>query len=587
MKIYPCAHDVKIKKQIDLGDIPLSYLQGNELDKTVSIRILDDFTNPYSKKNIQPYQVFDTRDIIFFNKNLEPVNPLPYLEQRGTQYYAKPLQVISESAIHSSEKFTYSVLLEKQDQYKKSTSYDILVTAGSYQIAEALGKICCNNDKQKIYPSNIIFNHGTQLTEDFINQDPVIADFLFISLQDLDSNARALHLTLPAHIQKLLTEQHTNLWILDESFDYTYTAAESEENVQYEIESPHIFASVDGSTDPDEDDLYYRFYTNKKWPVMPDDTYIEYFKVGGPLQVIKRDNGGYVILSHPDIIINSGRHTKLIIETILYVYLNTYYNTQTYSSFVTDDPIDYFININKKYGQCHPRINLLRILSGERFNTDITYQIIRVNTNQNANYIGVTRFSDLLFKKASERLKDRSKGNNMLVYTNNKTLLICPKNSDFLQTIESGVVIYDNKDMTITVDPIFSTKYKIVSNTTEIISIPIEVGHYYLVYSRADNMLLIKKAEEASNDIKLAEIIIQDNLDIVYKDVRIPGGGEWSEIPNYEMIDTGNIKGRPLRYGGLMIIQLPIRFKTMKTEIQSEIEKHMTSGDYPILVFKD
>ncbi len=588
MKIYPCDHEVKIKKQIDLGDIPLSYLQEDETDKNISIRIFNDFIKPYSKKNIQPYQIFNTRDMLFFDEKMQKVDPLPYLEERGTQYYAKPMQIISESAIHPSEKFTYSVLLEKQDKYKKSTSYNILITAASHETAEALSKICCHNDKQKIYPSNIIFNNGTQLTEDFINQDPVAADFLFISLSDLRSSATALQLTVASYIERLLKQNHTNLWILDDNFSYSYTAAESEDEAKYEVNSPYIFASVTGNTDKDDDDLYYRFYTNKKWSEMPNDTYEEYFKTGGPLQIIKRAEGGYAILSHPDIILNSGRHKKLIIEVLVYVYLNTYYNTQTYSSFVTDDPIDYFININKKYGLCHPKINLSRILSDERFNTDIRYQIIKVNTSANASYTGVTRFNDLLFKKVSNRLKDRSKGNNMLVYTNNKTLLICPRNNTVLQTIESGVIIHDNEDMTITVDPIFSTKYKMALYTTQTLSIPIKVGIHYLVYSKDNGgMLLIEEPGQSLNGIKLAEIRVQDKRDIVYKDVRVPGGGEWSEIPNYEMIDTGNINGRPLRYGSLLIIQLPMRFKTIKNEIQSEVEKHMTSGDYPILVFKD
>jgi hypothetical protein len=176
----------------------------------------------------------------------------------------------------------------------------------------------------------------------------------------------------------------------------------------------------------------------------------------------------------------------------------------------------------------------------------------------------------------------------MLVYTNNKTLLICPRNNTVLQTIESGVIIHDNEDMTITVDPIFSTKYKMALYTTQTLSIPIKVGIHYLVYSKDNgDMLLIEEPGQSLNGIKLAEIRVQDKRDIVYKDVRVPGGGEWSEIPNYEMIDTGNINGRPLRYGSLLIIQLPMRFKTIKNEIQSEVEKHMTSGDYPILVFKD
>ena len=63
------------------------------------------------------------------------------------------------------------------------------------------------------------------------------------------------------------------------------------------------------------------------------------------------------------------------------------------------------------------------------------------------------------------------------------------------------------------------------------------------------------------------------------------GGGECSII-NYDMLDSGSLKGRPYRLGSTMIIKLPKRFKDQRENILSEIKKHMSSADYPVLMFE-
>ena len=227
-------------------------------------------------------------------------------------------------------------------------------------------------------------------------------------------------------------------------------------------------------------------------------------------------------------------------------------------------------------------------MGDERFNTELKYIIKEVFVSSNAEYSGITRFSDMLFKKVSERLKDHSKGNNMLAYTSEKTLLIYDRNSSKIQIVESGLSLRNNGNMTITIDPMFSTKYNIVSPEERTLTIPSKAGTYLLVYVKnSPKVFIITAGDNVEDSTVIAKISITDNLDIKYKDVRILGGGEWSTEPNYEMIDTGNIYGRPIRYGSIMIIQLPMRFKTIQKELQSEVEKHVTSGDYPILVFKD
>ena len=588
MKIYPGTHNVKIKKQVNLGDIPLSYLQGNEQSKNVTIHIAEPFIHPTTEENVRPYQVFDSADVTFFDdKHTTISDATPYLVKRGSQYYAKPANVISESAIHTSEQFLYSILLQKQDTYKKSLRYNIQCAAADMDIAEALSKFCCNNEEKKLYPSNIQFNDGTRLIQDFFTQSTVGADFFFVTLDALETLARDAEITLQEQIARYL-EQHVNVWILDDSFGHTYIPVDGLEDTTYQIDTPQIFTSVLGTTSADQDGSYGRFYTNERWSLISDEEedYLPFFSIGGPVQIIRKHEQGYAVLSHPDIIFNGAQNIKLILEVLMYIYLNTYYQTNTRSSFVTDDPIDYFIHVNKKYGLCHPKINLLHILNQERFNTSLQYQILNVIIDQNAVFTGITRFHDLRFRKVSPRLNEHSKGNNILAYTSSKTLLLYYKDAPSLRLIESDVTVRDNKNGTITLEPVLSSRYGIALHTEKTFTVPSLTGEYVIAYH--DNTFTLRfKNGTPDTYVILAYISVADNMDIVYKDIRTPGGGEWSTEPNYEMIDTGHLMGRPLRYGGLLLIQMPLRLKPIENELKAEIEKHMTSGDYPILIFKD
>ena len=51
------------------------------------------------------------------------------------------------------------------------------------------------------------------------------------------------------------------------------------------------------------------------------------------------------------------------------------------------------------------------------------------------------------------------------------------------------------------------------------------------------------------------------------------------------MIESSSLKGRPLRIGSAFIIKLPLRFSKYREILESEIKKHIASGDYPMLVF--
>jgi hypothetical protein len=205
-------------------------------------------------------------------------------------------------------------------------------------------------------------------------------------------------------------------------------------------------------------------------------------------------------------------------------------------------------------------------------------------------YIGLNRFNDLLFKKEElTAMKDPPKGNNMLIYTANKMLAIYYPNQVDVWEIESGVSIRQIDAYQLGISEIQSSKHKINLIEETIINIP-PVGDWIIYYDPVKAK--IEQPEPAgrilsNNGIPIADLTISINEEIDYKDTRIPGGGEASAIPNSETIDTGNLYGRPYRYGCPIIIRIPSRYKPMQEEIRNEVEKHIASGDYPIILYKD
>ena len=105
-------------------------------------------------------------------------------------------------------------------------------------------------------------------------------------------------------------------------------------------------------------------------------------------------------------------------------------------------------------------------------------------------------------------------------------------------------------------------------------------------------MMRLKKALSSKDSIDedkknsfVARINLSSKNSLSCGDIRQLGGGDISSL-NYEMIDSGSIKGRPYRIGSTMIIKLPKRFSAYKDILEKEIKKHMASGDYPILIFE-
>ena len=101
-----------------------------------------------------------------------------------------------------------------------------------------------------------------------------------------------------------------------------------------------------------------------------------------------------------------------------------------------------------------------------------------------------------------------------------------------------------------------------------------------------DQKFYILEKDTPSSDIKIADIIIKLENNITPTDVRIKGGGS-IKFDNYDYIDTGNIAGRPYRVGTSMVITLPKKYEPYRDQLQEQINKHISSSEAAVLIFKD
>ncbi len=84
----------------------------------------------------------------------------------------------------------------------------------------------------------------------------------------------------------------------------------------------------------------------------------------------------------------------------------------------------------------------------------------------------------------------------------------------------------------------------------------------------------------------LAYITLTSEKETKTYDVRVMGGGlPVSEKDNYDMVDIGNVYGRPYRIGSTMIIRLPKIYKQYDDIIKTAINKHISSGTYPVIIY--
>lgn len=561
MKIYLNKKEIVDKTLLDENDIPLSYLNNLSVYSDTIIKYDSKLLKLNKKRAINLYEKVD-KNTLFFKENNEPAKiNKDYLVDIDGKI---DLLNSSKKSSYRPTIFGYKYVLERTIPFKSDKEYTINIDfTGMENVKELLKTITL--------PNNLHLNS--------IQNNPDIKYFS-------DEKAYLENMRDGGY------QDNCNIYIVKSS--YANKIIYNKPKI-FDVAKPVIFTQSEYTIEPSWD----IFNHDSEMSLFPRMTY-DYIKltINHTPILIMRDRLNYklVMLCGKEIFTQE-RLIKFLVENIVYAYTIGYYKVPEASdsylnSFISNNIIDYYYSLNNKMNSNHPTINFKKDVETSNFK-DTSYKLVDVfTTNSNVVYDYVDYSNNVYFKKTINDEPEKS-NTDSLIYTTNQELKFIDKVNYSLYDIEQLPNIsykYNNDKLEIVVSPYYSSSQNIAKNKQTFLTIH-NINKNYVLYMRktsifADQEFYILEDTEQSNDIKIADIIIKLNNNIVPTDVRVIGGGS-SKYDNYDYIDTGNINGRPYRVGTSMVITLPKRYEPYRNQLQRQIDKHISSAEAAIIIFKD
>ena len=218
MKIYPGNHAIATDfKQATQSTIQLGYFKDTARDIDLRVEISSDIAKNIQRNGeaVYPFQKFDTNKVAFFSSrenDAKEIKSADLLKLERGGYYYEPKNTVE----FTPPEFSYSVLVKKDDSYRSNVAYDV--------------SLRCYNDTYNDYasdfisifgsaavdrPSNITFNKNAAIYYSLVTNDDLIdnekIDFL---VMDYDT-----YLENKEEIDSRFLDKHTNLWLVDSSFN--------------------------------------------------------------------------------------------------------------------------------------------------------------------------------------------------------------------------------------------------------------------------------------------------------------------------------------------------------------------------------
>lgn len=592
MKIYPSNHIITAKEKTTPRDIPLAYLENIETNESLRIDFEPKFVRPETVTPVNIYQKFIDPDTFFFDSNRKRVDI--ELKRVGAEYIYSP-----EVTEFTPESFTWKAVLKRNGQYSATVPYNIRIGVVENSILSSdfsndLISIFSDAAKRNLCPENIRVNNNSEDPNFLINKSYKDCDILFVGSSTGTGSIKALNETI--HVSDLL-DINCNVWLAVDSFAPMLQSMPPIKNEAGDPIEQSISCALSSSMLYNQESYRisgypYYFDMERIHPAYPPSAfeYINLFVGTCPILLLKRNNGGFIIVSEKSFLGDIRGNVKLIYEILMYVYLHSYCHTNERTSWITDNPVNYYLNLNNKYDRSHPTISLTDALRKDNVSLKQPLTISDIVTSDNVVYTGTDERAQLYFakKNASDPI---SSDDTRTILSANDTVLLC-SSVPVITTIEEELTVTYEKDgagYLLTIDPYISSELKVNTDRQEI-RIPGDVTEYVLYVKQltnADSVFIVTpKAIYDNSGIYVADIrIIRKSVTNVF-DLRQLGGGEASKNVNYEMIDESNLLGRPYRRGGVIVVTLPKRYEKYETLIRQELDKNINSGSLPILIFE-
>lgn len=561
MKIYLNKKEIVDKTLLDENDIPLSYLNNLSVYSDTIVKYDDKLLKLNKKRAINLYEKVD-KNKLFFKENNEPakINKDYLIDIDGKI----DLLNSSKKSSYRPTIFGYKYVLERTIPFQSDKEYTINIDfTGMEHVKELLKTITL--------PNNLHLNS--------VQNNPDIKYFS-------DEKAYLENMRDGGY------QDNCNIYIVKSS--YTNKIIYNKPKI-FDVAKPVIFTQSEYTIEPSWD----IFNHDSEMSLFPRVTY-DYIKltINHTPILIMRDRLNYkLIMLCGKEIFTQERLIKFLVENIVYAYTTGYYKVPETSgaylnSFISNNIIDYYYSLNNRMNSHHPTINFKKDIEASNFK-DTSYKLVDVfTTDSNIVYDYIDYSNNVYFKKTVNNEPEKS-NTDSLIYTTNQELKFIDKVNYSLYDIEQLPNIsykYNNDKLEIVVSPYYSSSQNIAKSEQTYLTIH-DINKNYVLYMRktsiiADQEFYILEDTEQSNDIKIADIIIKLNNNIVPTDVRVIGGGS-SKYDNYDYIDTGNINGRPYRVGTSMVITLPKRYEPYRNQLQQQINKHISSAEAAIIIFKD
>ena len=561
MKIYLNKKQIADKTLLDENDISLSYLNNISVYQDTIIKYNEELLKLNKKRAINLYEKVDKNKLFFKENNMPAKLNKDYLIDIDGK-----IDVLNSSkkASYRPTIFGYKYVLERTLSFESNKEYNIKIDyTGMEHVQDLLKTITIPNN---VHLKNTKENPDIKYFEDEK-----------VYLENMKNGGY---------------QDNCNIYIVKSS--YANKIIYNKPKI-FDVRKPVLFKQSEYVIEPAWD----IFNHDLEMSLFPRVTY-DYIKITidhTPI-LIMRDRLNYkLIMLCGKEIFTEPRLIQFLVENIVFAYTIGYYKVPEKSgsylnSFISNNIIDYYYSLNNKMNSNHPNINFKKDVSKSNF-IDLSYKLVDVfTTNNDVVYDYVDYSNNVYFKKLvnDEPVKDNT---DSLIYTTNQELKFIDKVNYSLYDIEQLPNIsykYDNDKLNIVVSPYYSSSLNIAKNEKTDIIIN-DINKNYVLYMRKtsvfnDQNFYILEENEKSTDIKIADIIIKLSNNIIPTDVRVIGGGS-SKYNNYDYIDTGNIHGRPYRVGTSMVITLPKRYEPYRDQLQKQIDKHISSAEAAIIIFKD
>ncbi len=591
MKIYPQEHEIKESSDILVKDIPLAYIDTADNQYKVDINVENDFLMD-ERRQVRPYDSFSDGFTCFFDAKDNVIDDVP-LKRKGNRYYYEPEGATS----FAPTRFSCSVNCQRNDSYKSNLHYNIKAWTSSEQLAYDLINIFGDAWKNGRAPQNIKLNDGAMVNGSFFGQtedEMMKDDFLFFESPDgvqyetIDAAGGKALKDIP--IDKFL-DKHVNIWLSVDKFD---EMMEKSSTLPLHV-VPQVF---------DQRDYY--IHTKKGMPIFSLDT--RHYKYDDPtytytlfnysVLLLEKPGKGFIIVTPKAILDNAQHYTGMIYEIILKTYCSSYFDIPTAETWITSHPVDYAVDRAEQFSKSQGSINLNRVMRDCNQRTDISYTIRSVNTSKPdlVLFSGIDSDGEMHFISLKKDEPEKPAGA-VSYYTSSGNIVYYVPEDVYLieRPFKAGYSVDSNNVIRIVVEPAESSLHKIHTERPFEMEVPNNFGTYYICanplpgeLSTIFSLVLSSKYNSTKDGYKIATVVISCEQHTKIYDVRVMGGGIPEQLPDdYNMMDIGNLNGRPYRLGSTNIIHLPLAYKKYKDKIEDAVNLHAASGEYNIIVFDD